>query len=104
MDERRSPGATCSRLRPQGVEIVAARVDLAAVQLLSNPANVAATLADIPAAPDVANLASLKAAAVEVAGNLLSTENRQQLWAALRALRDATVSAGCDPSLVPYEV
>jgi hypothetical protein len=85
--------------QPLPLEIAAARVDLAAVELLSKTDNVAATLAEVP---DVPLLASLKATAIDVAGEALSTENRRQLWAALRELRDATVAAGCAPPLVPY--
>jgi tetratricopeptide (TPR) repeat protein len=84
------------------LEIAAARVDLAAVQLLSNPRKLGDTLAAIPLVATVPNLARLKTAAVEIAGLVLSPERKLELWDALRELRDATVAAGCAPPLVPY--
>jgi hypothetical protein len=83
------------------LDVAAARIDLAAVQLLMDPLEVAETLDGIQ---DVAALERLKSFAVELANETCSLETIAKLWETLREMRDATVAAGCDPPLVPYAV
>lgn len=80
------------------LDAAAARADLAAVSAMMDPLKVERVLAGI----HVSDLETLKGTVVGAAQKVLSPERVEQLWQALRELREATVKIGCDPPLVPY--
>jgi hypothetical protein len=86
-------------LKKMPLEAAAARIDLAAVNLLLDPLEVAQNLEDID---DVPALEKLKSFAVDLANQTCSLERIAKLWGTLREMRDVTVAAGCDPPLVPF--